>query len=144
MRAFQLIAGLGLIFVSFLSLSCTSAEPAAVSSTANAPKAAGGDDENVTGPYTHQNLAVFLIHGTDRTAGHKYITLQEALEQKKAIVHETGNVNELAVENVSDDDVYIQCGEIVKGGQQDRTLGTDIILTKAMGKMPIASLCAEP
>jgi hypothetical protein len=39
--------------------------------------------------------------------------------------------------------VYIQAGEIVKGGKQDRTLGTDMIITRAMGKTPIASFCVE-
>src|SRR3954464_14363380 len=97
----------------------------------------------ITGPHTHQNLAIFLIHGKDESGGKNYLTLQEALEQKKVTVHETGNVNELSVENTSDDPVYIQSGEIVKGGQQDRTLGTDMILTKQMGNTPITSFCVE-
>src|SRR6185369_15521525 len=76
--------------------------------------------QSVTGPYTHENLTVFLIHGRDLSNGKKYVTLQEALDQKKVIVHETGSVNELSIENVSNDEVYIQSGEIVKGGRQDR------------------------
>jgi hypothetical protein len=59
-------------------------------------------------------------------------------------VYETGSVNELAIENVSaDEDVYIQSGEIVKGGQQDRTLKDDLILPTKSGKVPIASFCVE-
>src|SRR5438477_3660806 len=101
------------------------------------------DIQSLTGPYTHENLTVFLIHGGDQSGGKTYLTLQEALDQKKVVVHETGNVNELSVENVSDEPVYIQSGEIVKGGRQDRTLGTDMILVKSMGNMPIASFCVE-
>jgi hypothetical protein len=97
----------------------------------------------VLGPFTHENLTVFLIQGRDESGGQKYLTLAEALDQKKVVVHETGNVNELTIENVSDDPVYIQSGEIVKGGRQDRTLGTDMILTKSMGTTPIASFCVE-
>lgn len=97
----------------------------------------------ISGPHTHANLAVFLIHGSNQTAK-KFLTLQEALQQHKVVVYETGSVNQLAIENVSaDEDVYIQSGEIVKGGQQDRTLKDDLILPTKSGKVPIASFCVE-
>jgi hypothetical protein len=101
-------------------------------------------DLRISGPYVHDNLAVFLIHGADRLAGKNYLTLQEALQKKVVIVHETGDVNELSVENVSrDQDVYIQSGDIVKGGRQDRTIMADFIVPPASGKMPIAAFCVE-
>jgi hypothetical protein len=97
-----------------------------------------------SGPYTHENLTIFLIHGKDALPGKKFLTLQEALEQKKLVVHETKNVNELTVENVADDvEVFIQAGDIVKGGQQDRTLGYDLIVSAKSGKMPLPSFCVE-
>jgi len=133
-----------LLFGLFALSACSQSRPYASSPRAEAPPAPKTPDGlTITGPYTHDNLSVYLIHGPDRSNGAKYLTLQDALDQKKVIVHETGSVNELAVENVGDDDVYIQAGEIVKGGQQDRTLGTDVIITKAMGKVPIASYCVE-
>ena len=55
----------------------------------------------LTGPFVHDNLAIFLIHGTDRLKGKSYLTLQEAMEKQIVIVRETGNVNELSIENVS-------------------------------------------
>ena len=97
----------------------------------------------ITGPYTHDNLSVFLVHGKDRISGRTFLTLQEALTQKKVIVYETRSVNELAIENVSDDEVYVQSGEIVKGGQQDRMLAIDMIVPARSGKMPIAAFCVE-
>ena len=104
---------------------------------------ARAEPEKITGPTTHDNLAVYLIHGADRVKGKTYLTLQEALAQKKAIVRETGNVNQLVVENTSADaDIYIQAGDIVKGGKQDRALGTDLIL-ESKSKTPIASFCVE-
>jgi hypothetical protein len=98
---------------------------------------------SVEAPITKDNLTVWLVRGPDRSGGKNYLTLSEAMVQKKLIVHETGNVNELAVENVSDQTVFIPAGSIVKGGQQDRTLGSDLIITKADGKMPIAAFCVE-
>jgi hypothetical protein len=98
----------------------------------------------ISGPYTHDNLTIFLLHGKDTYTGKQFLTLQEALAQKKAVVHETRQVNELSVENVSPDvDVYIQAGDIVKGGQQDRILAFDLIVPPKSGKVSIASFCCE-
>jgi len=114
-----------------------------------APAAAGPPETSpaswtVSPPFTHQNLAVYLIRGKDVLAGKKILTLQEALEQKKVIVHETRSVNELAVENVArDTEVFIQAGDIVKGGQQDRVLAYDLIVPARSGKIPLAAFCVE-
>jgi hypothetical protein len=97
----------------------------------------------ITGPYTHENLAVFLLHGRDQLPGKHFLTLGEALAQKKAVVYETSQVNELMVENLSDEEIYIQSGDIVKGGKQDRTLGYDLILPPHSGKIRITSFCVE-
>jgi hypothetical protein len=101
-------------------------------------------DYRISGPYTQDNLTVFLIHGKDAIPGKQYLTLAEALEQKKVVVHETKEVNQLTVENLSGDaDVYLEAGDIVKGGQQDRVLITDMILQPKSGKAPIPCCCVE-
>ena len=96
-----------------------------------------------SGPYTHDNLTVFLIHGKDKVDLSKYLTLQEAIEQKKVVVHETGDVNQLSIENVSDVPVYVQSTDIVKGGRQDRTIANDFICPPHSGTVPIAAFCVE-
>jgi len=95
-----------------------------------------------SGPYTHDNLTIFLIHGASRS-GKSLLTLEEAIDQHKVIVYETHNVNELAVENVSMEDVFIQSGDIVKGGAQDRTLKDDLILPAKSGKVNLNAFCVE-
>jgi hypothetical protein len=101
-------------------------------------------DYQISGPYTHENLTIFLLHGEDQLKGKKFLTLQEALEQKKAVVHETGTVNQLTVENFSpNEEIFVQAGDIVKGGQQDRLLSIDLIVPPKSGKVPIASFCVE-
>ena len=97
----------------------------------------------ITGPYTHENLSIFLIHSARNATGHKLLTLQEAMEQKKTVVYETGSVNELAIENQSSEEVYIQAGDIVKGGRQDRVLTMDLLLPAHSGKLPISAFCVE-
>jgi hypothetical protein len=96
----------------------------------------------LSGPYTHKNLTVFLIHGKDRTTK-TFLTLQEALAQKKVTVYETKNVNELAIRNLSNQDIYVQAGDIVRGGDQDRMISIDFIVPPKSGRMPIAAFCVE-
>jgi len=96
----------------------------------------------LSGPYAHDNLSIYLVHGQDRVQKN-YLTLAEAIEQRKVVVHETSNVNQLQVENLSGQDVYIQSGEIVKGGKQDRVLSDDIILPTASGKVDVKAFCVE-
>jgi hypothetical protein len=97
----------------------------------------------LSGPYTHKNLTIFLIHGADES-DRLYIPLQEALERKQVVVYETKDVNELAIENLSSsDEVLVQSGDIVKGGQQDRVLAVDLILPAHSGKTPIDAFCVE-
>src|SRR4029079_5509310 len=72
-------------------------------------------DCKLSGPYTHGNLAVFLIHGPDKLKDRQFLTLEEGIAKKVLVVHETSNVNELAIEKTGDTDVYVQSGDIVKG-----------------------------
>ncbi len=97
----------------------------------------------VSQPYTCDNLTIFLIHGEETLPEVSLLTLQEALEQKKLIVHETRSVNELAIENLSLEEVYVQAGDIVKGGLQDRVFAYDVIVPAGSGKVPIDAFCVE-
>jgi ARG and Rhodanese-Phosphatase-superfamily-associated Protein domain len=98
----------------------------------------------VSGPFTHKNLSLFLVHGKDQMGGKEFITLEEAMKQKLVIIHETGSVQQLAVENISaDQTVFIQGGEIIKGGKQDRVIPFDMVLSPKSGKIPIKSFCVE-
>ncbi len=95
------------------------------------------------GPFTHGNLSVFLVHGKDKLKGQTFLTLEEALIQKKVIVRETRSVNQLTIKNVSSEEVYVQSGDIVKGGQQDRMIGVDLILPPRSGEISIDAFCVE-
>jgi len=106
------------------------------------PTDAKGSAYRLSGPYRHKNLTVFLIHGKDQT-NKTFLTLQEALAQKKVRVYETRDVNELAIRNLSNQDVYVQSGDIVRGGDQDRMISIDFIVPPRSGRMPIAAFCVE-
>src|SRR5262245_26758306 len=97
----------------------------------------------ISGPYSHENLTIFLVHSPDSTTL-LYTPLQEAMKRKIVTVYETRDVNELAIENQSrTEEVLVQSGDIVKGGQQDRVLAVDLIVPTRSGKMPIDAFCVE-
>src|SRR6185295_12184449 len=98
-------------------------------------------DYKLSGPYTHKNLSIFLVHGKNTIKTKTFLTLQEALIQKKVVVYETQSVNELSIQNFSSEDVYVQSGDIVKGGQQDRMIGVDLIVPGHSDKLPISAFC---
>lgn len=100
--------------------------------------------ERISGPFTHKNLTFYLVHGPDTLKGETPLSLEEAMQRNLVAVHETGEVNELYVENTSrSDEVFIQAGDIVRGGQQDRMLAVDLIVPARSGRMPIDSFCVE-
>ncbi len=100
------------------------------------------DEVRVSSPIVHDNLAIYLLHGS-AARGPVPLTLQEALTKGKVTVEETGSVNELTVENVGNDEVFFQAGDIVKGGRQDRVLPVDLLLPPRSGRVPIAASCVE-
>jgi hypothetical protein len=97
----------------------------------------------VTGPFTSGNLTVYLVRGPNLLGDKHYLTLREGLEKQTVIVREKQEVNQLTVENRSDEDLFVQAGEIVKGGKQDRTLGRDMILGAHGDETPIPANCVE-
>ena len=107
-----------------------------------APPLFAASRTKLSGPYLHDNLAVYFIHGAN-AAGDVPLTLAEALAKGQVKVRETGSVNNLEIENTGTADVFIQAGDIVKGGQQDRVLIMSMILPAKSGAVPIGSFCVE-
>ena len=97
---------------------------------------------HVSGPVVHDNLAVYFVH-VFAAQNAVPMSLEEALAKGRLKVNETGSVNELTVENVGDDEVFVQAGEIVKGGRQDRVLSMDLLLPPGSGRVSIAAFCVE-
>lgn len=100
------------------------------------------DAPRVSGPVVHQNLAVYFLHGPSAD-GPAPLTLQEAMAQAKVVVHETGSVNMLSIENTGGEEVFVQAGDIVKGGQQDRVLTISMLVPARSGKIDIGAYCVE-
>jgi hypothetical protein len=123
-------------------LAAVSATPFILFSFANFGGAQSPEGQRISGPVVHENLAVYFIHGKS-AAGKVPLTLEEAMAKGAVKVRETSNVNQLEVENLGDDEVFVQSGDIVKGGKQDRTLMVSLLLPPKSGAIPIASFCVE-
>jgi hypothetical protein len=107
------------------------------------PGAAQADDQQrISVPVTHQNLSIYFVHGPS-APGPVPLTLQEALAKGSVEVIETKSVNELKVRNKGNTEVFIQSGEIVKGGQQDRVVTVSFLLPPKSGAVPLAAFCVE-
>ncbi len=106
--------------------------------------AAAPSPYRVTGPQRYQNLAIYLIHGK-ATSDAKFITLQEGLASGKVSVSEKGaaQVSELAIENRSDQPLFLQEGDRLKGGQQDRTCYTSLVVKPSSGPTGLPAFCVE-
>lgn len=100
-------------------------------------------DYKIVGPVKSHNLEVFIIHGSDSVHSQNIQTLGEAMKAGTLKVFETGDVNELACQNLSSLPVFIQSGDIVKGGRQDRTMQYDLLVPPHSKKMPLSSFCVE-
>lgn len=104
--------------------------------------AAANTAPQISAPVIHENIAVYFVHGAS-VAGPVPATLQEALAKGSVEVFETGNVQELQIENTGEEPVFVQFGDLVKGGRQDRVLTVSLVLPPKSGRVPIGSYCVE-
>ena len=105
--------------------------------------ASGTVDYRLSGPYTHNTLAIYLIHRPNGDDGPVPLTLGEAMEREAVKLVETGNVEELVIRNRGDREVFVQAGDIVKGGKQDRVLTVSIVVPPNSGDIPVGAFCVE-
>lgn len=100
---------------------------------------------------TYLNLRLYPVFATDdfrKAIGNvgNYTALQDAIQKKKVKITEkdnSGSVNDLTIENLSKDTIIVICGDVVKGGQQDRIIEDDLVLLPKSGKKNLKVFCVE-
>src|SRR5262249_41653347 len=104
------------------------------------PFAVKGLSGRVSGPYAPENRTRFLLHGKDQDR-HDYLTLDLGLDRKLVTVGEKkrAEVGELQIENRSDRHLFLQEGDRLQGGQQDRIIVTSLVVPPRSGKLPVPS-----
>jgi hypothetical protein len=112
--------------------------------TQDTPPVETATGPRITGPYAHENLAVYLIHA-DRQDDREFITLDEGLRDKVVLITEKQDeqVSELQIENTAEVPLFIQEGDRLVGGKQDRIIGLSMVIPPRSGKTKIPAFCVE-
>src|SRR5262249_18088099 len=113
-------------------------------------KAASADVEvdgtayHIHGPFTHQDLAVFLLC-SDRQDDRDFLTLDDGLKAGLVKITEQENerVGALWIENHGDRPLYLQEGERLIGGKQERTIISSRVIPPKSGKTAVPTFCVE-
>jgi hypothetical protein len=95
-----------------------------------------------SGPVRHENLELQFLIGP--SVPPDYLTLAEGCSHQIVEIFETGRVGRLAVVNKSTErPLFIQLGELLKGGLQDRAVATDLVLDPGEKYDGLQSYCVE-
>jgi hypothetical protein len=103
-------------------------------------RTAWASDYQIANPIVFDNLAVYFIHG-DANAGPSPLTLEQATASGDVRIYGAGGA---VIENVSNQSVFIQLGDLLKGGRQDQVAGTSFILPPRSGRVLIDTFCVDP
>jgi hypothetical protein len=95
-----------------------------------------------TDPIQYENLNLQFLIGP--SAPPDYLTLAEGCRLNIVEILETGTVGRLSVHNRSPKrPLFIQLGELLKGGLQDRTIATDLVLDPGEQYDGLSVYCVE-
>ncbi len=95
-------------------------------------------------PITQGKLTVYVVRAS-QTDSRSYITLDEGLKSGAVELRErgSGDVNSLEVENGSDKYLFLHVGDIIRGGKQDRTIATDVLIPPRSAPIAVDAFCVE-
>jgi hypothetical protein len=99
----------------------------------------------IFGPFVHDHLALYVVEDPSAKSAGDFVTLAEGLASGDVKVSEkaSAQVRELQIENSSSKPCFVQAGDVVKGGQQDRTIARDFVIPPHSPPSPLASFCVE-
>ena len=107
-------------------------------------------------PFAVANLAVFLVQlPRGRTTSRKapasplieFVCLEQARAAGEVVISETGMTERVRLENHSTRDLFLQAGEVLRGGNQDRAVAGDLIIPAPRHEPEscmVPVFCAEP
>ncbi len=138
------IARLGTIAAAIVVLPALAVFLALPGKSASADAVVDGTAYHIRGPYTHQDLTVFFLCSS-RQDGNEFLTLDEGLKQGLVTIteQEQERVGALQIENRSDRPLYLQEGERLVGGKQDRIIISSLVIPPKSGKTSVPTFCVE-
>ncbi len=100
----------------------------------------------LAGPYTHGDLSIYIFYRQQATESQRqYITLEEGLRNGTVKIAERPReaVASLQITNDSDLPLFLQVGQLLQGGRQDRTLGVSLVVPPRTQDLAIPAFCVE-
>lgn len=97
-------------------------------------------------PQSFRNLTLIPVYAPGVKATNAFMTLDEGLKAKVVKVREAkggGEVNRLYIKNMGQKPLYIMAGEVVVGGQQDRSFAEDSVIPPNEKEVPVTAFCVE-
>jgi len=98
-------------------------------------------DFGVANALSSGNLSVYLVRGAD--AATAPLTLEQGLAGGFLKVHESEK-RPIEVENLSGRSIFIQAGDMLRGGLQDQVAVYDYVIRPHSGRVSIETLCVDP
>jgi hypothetical protein len=95
----------------------------------------------VSAPVVHDNVSVYFVHGKNDNRPVP-LALSEAVARGLALVHLSSS-NEVVVDNFSDEEVFVQAGDLLVGGLQDQVAGVSLIVPPRSTETAIEVFCVE-
>lgn len=131
----------------FLAACSGSRQEPAAGKTGDSFEIAGYGKFTLNGPYSHKNVVIYFLDPVSPPQeSQDFITLDEGMKAGTVKVTEKkdgAQVNTLQIENTSGKPLFIQAGDIVDGGQQDRTLQASLVIPPNSGVTDLPSFCVE-
>jgi hypothetical protein len=138
----QVFVPIGIVCLTILTVIAVASPPKPGPKPAAAPAKA----LTVGKPVTRGNMIVFPVYAPERPkVSSAYLTLEEALRQKLLVVKElpSAEVNRVSITNDAEKPVYLMAGDIILGGQQDRTVARDTIVSRGAKDFAVEVFCVE-
>ena len=107
-------------------------------------------------PVSAANLTVYLVQlPRGRTARRQtaappvveFVCLEQARAAGEVVISETGIIERVRLENHSKQNLFLQAGEVLRGGNQDRAVAGDLIIPAPRHEpesVMVPVFCAEP
>src|SRR5262249_23467299 len=99
------------------------------------------DAQTVLAPVVHGNLAIYPVHGTG-VSSPAPLALDAAMASGQARIREVPGGRH-TIDNLSDRAIFIQVGEMVRGGSQDQVAISSMLIPPGVSNFAIGLFCVE-
>ncbi|MDX2284506.1 MAG: DUF6569 family protein [Bacteroidia bacterium] len=94
-------------------------------------------------PIREKTAGVMIPVNQGSGTSEQFTSLRDAMARNLLRIVDQAGVNQLLIDNLSDEPVLLLSGEILKGGKQDRMIGRDMVLPPNSRRNRVPVFCVE-